>query len=222
MLTILLVGLLASQGCAGIASATPPLIVATATETVTPTAIATPQPTSTEAAVLSTQLATAEISNSQPPKNEMASYRDANFGFSFTHPANWAVDSPAKKDYGNIPEHGYIVSIRNFNNVVAKRDLNLDEIKIDVWLFPKPENYSTLEAWITTQTLFAPETTYSKLDRLSVGDKQIITWTATGPTLPQGARLYALEQHKSIYLVVGYPSTSLYISSMDELVKSLK
>ena len=158
----------------------------------------------------------------QPPSNEKASYRDANFGFSFMYPANWQVDAPAQKASGKIPEHGYVVTIRNFNNVVAKRDLNPDEIKVDVWLFPKPENYSTLEAWATTQTLFAPETTYSEFERFSAGDKQFITWTATGPTVPQGARLYALEQPTSIFLVVGYPSTSLDVSALDELVKSLK
>jgi hypothetical protein len=158
----------------------------------------------------------------QRPKNEIATYRDPNFGFSFTYPANWQVDAPAKKSRGKIPDYGYLVTIFNFNNVVAKRDLNPDEIKIDLWLFPKPEDYSTLEAWATTRALFAPETTYSELERFSVGIKRFITWTATGPTVPQGASLYALEQPTFIYLIVGYPSTALYILSLDELVRSLK
>ncbi len=158
----------------------------------------------------------------QSAKDELASYLDPNFGFSFTYPANWQVDAPVKKAYSELPEHGYLVTIRNFNNVVAKRDLNPDEIKVDLWLFPKPEKYSTLVEWTATQTLFVPETTYSKTERISIGDKQIIIWTATGPTVPQGARLYAIEQPTFIYLVVGYPSTSLNISALDELVESLR
>lgn len=158
----------------------------------------------------------------QPPKNEMASYKDPNFGFSFTYPSNWQVDAPGKTAHTRLPAYGYIVTIFNFNNVVVKRDSNSDEIKIDVWLFPKPENYNTLEAWAASRTSFGLDVIYSEFERFFVGEEQFITWTATGPTVPQGTRLYALERPTSIFNVVAYPSTSLYISSVDELVKSLK
>jgi hypothetical protein len=156
------------------------------------------------------------------PSAEKSSYRDPNFGFSFTYPSNWQVELPPQAAYSKIPEHGYLVTIRNFNDVVAKRDFHPDEIKVDMWLFPKPKGYSTLESWIATQVLFAPETTYSELERFPVEDRQILTWIATGPTVPQGARLYAFEQQNSLHLIVGYPSTSSYISSLDELIMSLK
>jgi len=92
-------------------------------------------------------------------------YTDANFGFSFSYPANWEMDVPTRMESAKLPDYGYLVTVRNFNNAVAKRDLNPQEIKIDLWLFPKPEKYSTLEEWITNRPLFAPGTSYSGIER---------------------------------------------------------
>ncbi len=158
----------------------------------------------------------------QAPDEKVRDYVDANFGFSFSYPANWQVDMPLNKTYSAIPEQGYLVTIRNFNDVAVKRDLDRQEIKIDLWLFSRPENYSTLEAWVTAQNLFAPGTAYSQLEGLLLGNGQAITWTATGSTVPQGARLYALEQKDRIYLAVSYPSTSSYTSTVNNIVESLK
>ncbi len=158
----------------------------------------------------------------QPPEQNVHEYVDTNFGFSLSYPANWQLDSPSPKVYNGIPELGYLVTIRNFNNVVVKRDLDPQEIKIDLWLFPKPVDYTTLEAWIAGRSLFTPETVYGPLDRSTLGGKQIITWTATGPTVPEGARLYAFEQPGRIFLLVAYPSGSPYVPMVGRIVESIK
>jgi hypothetical protein len=149
-------------------------------------------------------------------------YRDSNFNISFSYPANWLLHAPDELTKKKLPPHGYLITIQNYDNVVSKRDLNQNELKIDLWLFPKVETFISLEDWVNNKVLFAPGTSYSDIDQLSISGKKAITWSASGPMIPQGALLIAAEQQDRILIFVAYPESSQFIWVLEAVFQSLE
>lgn len=149
-------------------------------------------------------------------------YEDPNFNFAFSYPANWLILSPEGLRTTKIPSHGYLITIQNFENVVSKIGMKPNELKVDLWLFPKTDTFTSLEDWVSSRELFATGTSYSEFSDLSESGKVAITWTATGPLIPQGAKLIALEQQERIFLLVAYPASSEFSWILDNMLQDLE
>ncbi len=158
----------------------------------------------------------------QEPSTGWNLYVDPNFGFTFSYPATWMIEAPARMAVPTIPEYGYHIVIRNSDDVAAKGNLRPRDIKIEVWLFPRPANYMTLEEWAGRRALFAPGTSYGPMKKSMIGPQDAIQWTVVGPTVPGGAQLVAVDRPHGILLFVAHPANSLHLSSFETMVRSLK
>jgi hypothetical protein len=156
------------------------------------------------------------------PDNTLQLYMDSSFGFSFYYPANWQIEHlTTSESYRKWPENGYALNISNFPNLIAKQDKNPDEILISMYLYPKPEIFTTLEDWVIDRFQVPDGPKINGLKKENLGKKQVITWTSTDDQFPQGDRNIAYEQRYNIYYFSAYPSTSSSISMLNDIVNSL-
>lgn len=159
------------------------------------------------------------------PAPSVATYRDPIFGFSFSYPSNWSLDVPSlpptPTSVATVPNQRTI-TLRNYNNVVKKRGMTPDELRIDISVQRGFATHIDLQDWVARNVVFAPGTVYSQMQQVVVAGSPGLRWGAQGPTLPLGGGLVAVGRGDLAYVFHAFPANSQHLPVLDQVLQSFR
>jgi|GEM_PF-5497303 hypothetical protein len=168
--------------------------------------------------------ATLEPVVANAPSDKWVTYTDPNFGFSFQYPSNWYVEAP-EKSKNEIKRVSIVV--RNYVEGARKGDKTTEQLKIDIDVDPLPDSTPNLETWaaqLRDPKTIGPESnfTLNPVENIQIDGMPAVRWTETAEMIPQGSIIVGVIKEGRIYVLTGYPATSKYLATFDQILSSLR
>lgn len=152
------------------------------------------------------------------PNDNLTTYTDINFGFSFAYPVNWVLDAPVEKlDKPLMP---YEVFLTNFNPEMQIKS-NPPEgnyIKMQFVVLNKSTVGESVERWLRSS--YHPDTQFAAIEETANHELNMQRWIATGPTLPQTIAIVGLSNETSVYIISYSPAKTKYASTIEKIIAS--
>lgn len=160
-----------------------------------------------------------------PPSNEWTTYTNKEFGFSFEHPSNWFIEATEKSPQSVSKGYGLIV--RNYRDYPTKEDKTIEQLKIDIEVMPLPDSTNNLSEWVRHR--FDPKVidndasfSATPVEHFKIDGIPAVRWIEKAQMIPQGAVIIGMIKDQRLYFFWAYPATSKYVSTLDQIVSSLR